>query len=120
MSLLEAVIQHGTTTYVNGHIIRRVADTHIVCKDGFTASIIAGWGVYCSPRPGGLYSNDVSEEYAGPYTHVEVGYPSERPEPWDVWEEFCESPERPTETVYGYVPVDVVQDLITLHGGEQA
>jgi hypothetical protein len=45
---------------------------------------------------------------------VEVGYPSaECPE-------LCQwiaNPEKPTDTVYGYVPISVVEKLIESHGG---
>ena len=30
---------------------------------------------------------------------------------------WAESPEEPTQTVYGYVPVDVVTNVIVKHGG---
>ena len=30
---------------------------------------------------------------------------------------YCEIPETPTETVYGYVPVGIVEALIESHGG---
>ena len=80
----------------------------VQCRDGFTMSVIAGGGAYASPREGG-----------GPYKAVEMGFPSERPEPWDVWQERAESPGTPTETVYGWVPVYTVQALIDLHGGER-
>ncbi len=76
------------------------------CADGFTLSIQASETHYCSPR-----------ENEGPWTAVEVGYPSERPEPWGVWVEYAEDPEIPTGTVYGWVPVALVRQLIDLHGG---
>ena len=30
---------------------------------------------------------------------------------------YCEDPETPTETVYGYVPIELVETLIAAHGG---
>lgn len=90
----------------------------IQCADGFTLSVIAGAGTYCIPRPDWPFGENTPEDYPGPYTHVEVGFPSERPEPWAVWEEYVESPESPTGTVYAFVPAEVVRDLIQLHGGE--
>ena len=93
---------------------------HIVCADGFALSVVAGYGAYCSPRPS-AFSNlaDVPPTYGGPYHEVEVGFPSQRPEPWrGVWETFAETPEHPTGTVYGYVPVGLVRSLIESHGGE--
>ena len=87
----------------------------ITCADGFHLSVIAGSGTYCSPRPG-MTADDA---YGGPYAAVEVGYPSERPEPWSDWEQFCENQEDPTSTVYGFVPVEMVQALVESHGGER-
>lgn len=93
----------------------------VACNDGFTMSVIAHGGAYCSPRPGWLRDDDTYEDdsFCGPFTQVEVGFPSEQPEPWDVWGEYAESPEEPTETVYGWVPVEMVKALIELHGGEK-
>lgn len=31
--------------------------------------------------------------------------------------EYCENPENPTDTVYGYVPIEVIEEIITKHGG---
>lgn len=75
----------------------------IVCKDGFSLSVQASHGAYCSPR-----------ENLGPWYELEVGFPSAEPE---VIMEYAEQPEKPTDTVYGYVPVELVQELIDLHGG---
>ena len=90
----------------------------ITCADGFKVSVIAGYGAYCSPRPHGFSAGDPGRDYEGPYTAVEVGFPSERPEPWGIWELLCDDGGNPTETVYGYVPIETVRALITLHGGE--
>jgi hypothetical protein len=75
----------------------------IVCTDGLTLSVQASLYHYCSPR-----------NSAGPWHEVEVGFPSAKcPELM----EWCESPETPLRTVYGYVPIDVVEKLIDAHGG---
>ncbi|MET0716374.1 MAG: hypothetical protein ABWY57_15825 [Mycetocola sp.] len=86
----------------------------IKTTDGFSMSVIAGGGAYCSPRPG--FGTD--DDYEGPYTHVEVGFPTQRPEPWAEWEAYAENPHDPTDTVYSWVPVESVAALIALHGGE--
>ena len=78
-----------------------------VCADGFSISVQAGEFLYSTPR-----------ENRGPWANVECGFPSERPEPWSDWVTYCEDADRPTDTVYGYVPVGMVEDLIALHGGE--
>lgn len=79
-----------------------------VCKDGFEVSIQAGESLYCTPRTN-----------TGPWYAVELGYPSERPEPWDAWSQYAEEPDEPTGTVYGYVPTELVLALIEAHGGER-
>jgi hypothetical protein len=75
----------------------------ITCADGFSLSVQATHGAYCSPR-----------QNIGPWTAVEVGFPSAKP---DLIMDYAEDTERPTETVYGYVPVELVLALIELHGG---
>lgn len=76
---------------------------HVVCEDGFTMSVQASSGHYCRP-----------EEDDGPYTHVEVGYPSAIEE--DLLP-YAEDDENPTGTVYWRVPVGLVDDVIKKHGG---
>ncbi|MHC3427237.1 hypothetical protein [Streptomyces sp. DT18] len=104
----------------------RPTPNRIRCADGFSLSVIAGAGAYCHPFPGlaRSWADDsvytVPADYPGPYTKVEVGFPSERPEPWSDWAEYAEDPDEPTETVYGYVPVETVRALIDSHGGEVA
>lgn len=78
----------------------------IVCADGFSLSVQATQGAYCSPR-----------ENIGPWDEVEVGFPSAKPE---LIMEYAEQPEIPTGTVYGYVPIELVEQLIALHGGPAA
>ena len=73
------------------------------CADGFMMSVQAGAFNYSTPR-----SNE------GPYSQVEVGFPSAREE---LLMEWAESPDDPTGTVYGYVPVSVVTNVIAKHGG---
>tara|TARA_E500000331_G_scaffold301095_1_gene302343 strand:- start:630 stop:920 length:291 start_codon:yes stop_codon:yes gene_type:complete len=75
----------------------------ILCQDGFSMSVQAGTRHYSSPR------NDT-----GPYSAVEIGFPSHREA---LILEFAESPDSPTETVYGWVPTQKVWDVILKHGG---
>ena len=75
----------------------------IVCADGFNMSVQADEFVYCSPR-----NND------GPYTAVEIGFPSHRE---DLILEFAEDKNTPTQTVYGWVPVHIVSLVLAKHGG---
>ena len=76
----------------------------VVCSDGFTMSVQANELSYCNPR----VNNAVK------YEEVEVGFPS-MPEP--MLEQFAENPEAPTDTVYAWVPAQVVTNVIAKHGG---
>ena len=73
------------------------------CESGFSMSIQADERKYCSPR-----SN------TGPWASVEIGFPSHE-EP--LLMPFAEDQSNPTETVYGWVDVGIVQGVIIKHGG---
>ena len=75
----------------------------ITCKDGFQLSVQVGKFYYCAPRAN-----------TGPWSKVEVGFPSMAPE---LIQEWAEDPENLTDTVYVNVPIELVQQLIDLHGG---
>lgn len=89
--------------FMNEFAIVRNPARAILCADGFMVSIQASSSHYCSPR-----AND------GPYSHFELGYPSE---PDDLITEYAEDGERLTQTVYPMVPLQVVLDLVNRHGG---
>jgi hypothetical protein len=77
----------------------------ITCNDGFSMSVQASDFHYCNPRknlPDGNYST------------VEIGFPSEE-EPLIV--EYAEDESDLTGTVYGHVPVEVVEQVIEKHRG---
>ena len=75
----------------------------ITCADGFNISIQGSQGHYSS------YNKETNK-----FTSVELGFPSETDE---LIIKYAEDPDEPTETVYPYVPVDVVNKLIKKHGG---
>ena len=108
MNLLEHII-------AKGNMFRTPptrTENWVHCADGFKMSVIAGFGAYSTPRP--------LEDYPGPYSAVEVGFPSMRPEPWDQWSAYQDpwmGAGDPTETCYGQVPVEMVRALADLHGG---
>ena len=76
----------------------------ITCTDGYTISIQASQGAYCQPR----------ENY-GPWYMVECGFPNRNPS--QSLMEYAEDKDNPRDTVYGYVPVEVVVAEIEKHGG---
>lgn len=75
----------------------------ITLADGTTMSVQAGEWAYCLPRTN-----------YGPYSHVEIGFPSKT---LGALAKYAETPEDPLETVYGYVPIDELADEILLRGG---
>ena len=82
----------------------RERNERVLCGDGFSMSVQAHDGAYCSPRV----------DNAPHYTEVEIGFPS--CEEVSI-ERYAEDPENPTQTVYGYVPSDIVRHIIDKHGG---
>ena len=77
----------------------------IRCYDGFEFSAQASSGHSCTPRQN-LKSCD--------YEEIELGYPNRVDE---TILEYAVDKGNPTETIYPYVPIDVVNKLIILHGG---
>lgn len=76
----------------------------IVCADGFTMSVQASANHYCAPRETGAWY----------YDQVEVGFPSAI-EPLLL--EYAENDADYLNTVYGWVPVEVVDAIVAAHGG---
>lgn len=75
----------------------------VICKDGFTISIQGGTEYhYCFPR-----------RHCCEFEEVELGYPSQYD---DIIEGYAEDGNY-TRTVYGYVPIELVEKLIEKHGG---
>ena len=84
---------------------------HIVCADGFSMSVQVGYSLYSTPK-----------KVAKRYSAVEIGYPSEPEElikEWAEWISFSEEDGEPdyTDTVYPYVPVKIVNQVLKKHGG---
>lgn len=75
----------------------------VKCRDGFSMSVQASSRNYSHPR------DDV-----GPYSEVEVGFPSH----YDIHlQPYAEHPDKPTECVYGWVPEEILRLCIESHGG---
>ena len=76
----------------------------IQCNDGFSVSVQGGTKYhYCSPR-----------SHCNVYNEVELGYPSE---PDNLIAKYAEDNTDLTDTVYGYVPIAIVEELIQKHDG---
>ena len=76
---------------------------HVICKDGFKMSVQAGQSHYCEPK-------DVVDHYE----EAEVGYPSNEEH---LLARSAEDDENLCDTVYGYVPCSVIDQVIEKHGG---
>lgn len=103
----------------------------IVCNDGYSVSVQASEYMYCEPRytqwqnedgwqviNGDYWSSsgtprNFETDHFTPYESVELGYPSEVDE---LIYEYAEDDDY-TSTVYGHVPVKIVEQLIEKHGG---
>lgn len=82
----------------------------IKCADGFSVSVQAGRTLYCTPREDGAR-----------WTSVEVGFPTDRLPA--SFAEYADNPSDPLNdlnlnSVWGYVPIEMVVDLLNSHGGE--
>ncbi len=73
----------------------------MVCADGFKMSVQGHYGTYSHPR----------DDFADRYSAVEVGFPSEREELLMPYIDGGPDTD-PTDTVYGYVPVEVIEQIV--------
>lgn len=80
-----------------------IARPRIKCADGFTVSVQAGKGLRSCP-------NDDADEYRA----VELGYPSQED---DLILDYTEDVFDPCATVYNFVPIETVDELLSKHGG---
>jgi hypothetical protein len=100
--LVNNFIINNRTVHI-GNAASYVQCPRLTCQDGFSMSVQASPTHYSTPR-------DIVDEY----TAVEIGYPSQEEE---LILEWAEDSDNPTGTVYGWVPVEVVEQVILNHGG---
>ena len=81
----------------------RSYNPHVVCKDGFKMSVQAGQALYSTPK-------DVADDYE----EAEVGYPSTEE---TLLTTYAEDNDNLCDTVYGYVPCSIIDEVIEKHGG---
>ena len=81
----------------------RSYNPHVVCKDGFKMSVQAGQSLYSTPK-------DVADDYE----EAEVGYPSTEE---SLLTTYAEDNDNLCDTVYGYVPCSIIDEVIEKHGG---
>ena len=106
---IDIVNQYIISSYPKDYSERNEYKLHIVrrmeCVDGFSMSVQGHFGAYCSPRV----------NFASRYDSLEIGFPSERE---DIIMPYIDGEDSdPTQTVYGYVPVNVIVEVIKKHGG---
>ena len=77
-------------------------NTRLYCKDGFSFSIQSSENHYCEPR----------EDNAPSYTQYEIGDPTK-------YEPLLAPYRREHDGsgIYGWVPINVINDMIDKHGG---
>lgn len=88
--------------YGDGYTIKQQSPA-IECADGSALSVQASRTHYCLPRTN-----------TSPYTHCEIGFPrmvGGMPETLE--DEYGDG----DGDIYGYVPIELVVDLINAHGG---
>ena len=81
----------------------RTYNPHVICKDGFKMSVQAGQSLYSEPR-----------DVANSYEEAEVGFPSTEE---TLLTSYAEDSEALCDTVYGYVPCSIIDQVIEKHGG---
>ena len=92
-----------TRNYVDGTEIQEKRP-RLYCNDGYSISVQASEFHDCYPQLNGVQD----------YESVELGFPSVEDE---LINEYAEDCMNYTETVYGYVPIEIVEKLIEKHGG---
>jgi hypothetical protein len=98
MKLQDIIDGKGKFTIYSGYELKELHDSNT------TLSVQASRTHYCTPR-----------NNHGPYTHLEVGFPSVIPP--DTWAKYADG-DYPAADVYGYVPVSLIKEFIDAHGGE--
>ncbi len=79
---------------------------HIECKDWFKISVQANYWAYCNPRTTFLSTHTFL------YNKMELWFPNMED---DLILEYAENKDIPTQTVYAYVPVQVIEKLLEKH-----
>ena len=104
---LKVKVLYGNKDPLMKHMMTSSRLPHIVCSDGFEMSVQVGSHLYSTPK-----------KVAKRYSAVEIGFPSEHEPLIEKWAEnlFEDTPDF-TDTVYSYVPVKVVNQVLKKHGG---
>lgn len=79
---------------------------HIECNDWYKVSVQANYWAYCSPRI------TLFRTHTFFYNEMELWYPNIEDELINEYAEWSNY----TQTVYPYVPVEVIEQLLLKHG----
>ena len=82
----------------------------IVCKDGFSISIQVHNGNYCASENG-------TRQFGFNWLEVEWGYPTENIDAKKYNAELWDDDQDTTNTVGGYVDINLIDSLVEEHGG---
>lgn len=108
--LNEWLKEHRAVETIMDGVERDCVIKRIVCKDGYSFSCQVNEYAYCNPRKSGAF----------PYSSVEISFPSDGDSLIDAYAEDP-NPSRDEDgyikTVYGYIPIKTVTNLIKKHGG---
>ncbi len=108
--LNEWLKEHRNVETIMDGIKRDCVIERIVCKDGYSFSCQVNEYAYCNPRKSGAF----------PYSSVEIGFPSDGDSLINAYAEnhnASRDEDGFIKTVYGYVPIKTVTNLIKKHGG---
>jgi len=106
---LKVKVLYGNKDPLMKHMMTSSRLPHIVCADGFEMSVQVGYSLYSTPK-----------KVAKRYSAVEIGYPSDHEPLIEEYAEcftFEELDIDFTNTVYPYVPVKIVNQVLKKHGG---
>ena len=106
---LKVKVLYGNKDPLMKHMMTSSRLPQIVCSDGFKMSVQVGFSLYSTPK-----------KVAKRYSAVEIGYPSEHEPLIEEYAECYNFEELDidfTDTVYGYVPVKIVDKVLKKHGG---
>lgn len=81
------------------------AAPRINCVNGQSVSVQGSSTNYSTPR----------KDNANSYSKLELGFPSDTPPKYIL--KYAEDVNIPTDTVYGYVPIELVVDMLNEAGG---
>ena len=81
---------------------------HIECNDGYKVSVHANYWAYCNPR------TTFFRTHTFLYNEMELWFPNREDE---LINEYAENDSDYTQTVYAYVPVEIIEKLLEKHWG---